>query len=179
MYTTIAFVNIALFLVCQVNAIQFLAPRATDVATDNYDLIGFSPKPTTAPSPHDLRARVNRLLQPRAFTTNTCGYFNGDESNPYTCGIGSACVWNTASDYFGCCSVDGNGNFILSDCPGVANPYTSCYDYTDATDCIGACFTENRVWYVLQYCFTHLIFRTRLLTSCTAIQPYPTVVSPI
>ena len=84
-------------------------------------------------------------MQPRDLT-NTCAYLDGELNTPYNCGIGSACLYNTASYYFGCCTVDGSGDFLLSDCPGDADPYTSCYEYTNANYCTGDCYDENRVW---------------------------------
>lgn len=161
MYFTNLPICLGVLVVTNVHALNFQHPRATDVATDKYDLIGFSPMPTTAPSPQDLKARANRIFQPRQNpTTNTCGYLEGDESEPYTCGFGSACIWNTAYDYFGCCSVDAGGDPIVTDCPGVANPYTSCYPYSEATNCIGACFTENRVWYAIFPTLSALVILT-------------------
>lgn len=146
MYSTSVIIGVSAIFASQIHAIEFLAPRATSVAADKYDLVGFSPKPTSAPSPLELKARAYNLFHPRAVTTNTCGYFNADENDPYTCGANSACLWNTKYDYFGCCSVDGNGGFFLSSCQAIANPYTSCYPYSGAAGCIGSCYTENRVW---------------------------------
>lgn len=140
-------IGVSALMTSHVLAVRARSPLATDLASDNYDSVGFSPVPTTAPPPHALKARYNRLLQPRAqLPIGTCGYIDGSQNDPYSCSSGSACSLNAASRYFGCCSADTKGNFYTSACPSVAKPYTSCYPSKQASNCAGTCTNHNLIW---------------------------------
>jgi len=127
-------------------AIDLPAPRVTDITKDGHPALGFSPATTQAPSFQDLRRHIKRQLEPRQAMSQTCGYEDADQDYAITCGIGQACAYNNDDHYFGCCPYDSDGEFIVSECPQVNNPYTSCVPYTDAATCTGYCFNSNRVW---------------------------------
>lgn len=120
-------------------------PKPTDPASTPPDSIGWTPKPTAAPvldSPLELLRRENYA------PANTCGWIDGNFDDPFYCADGYACSANSAAAYFGCCSTDSDGNFLSADCAYIATGYSGCYDYTSAFACTGACYLENRVWYV-------------------------------
>ena len=142
-----------LFLLCtallalRVLSLAHPGPTATDIASDYPDNIGWTPKPTSAPflsSRHELRDVQKR----QASLATTCGWFDGNAADPFYCYHGYACSTNLAGAYFGCCETDSAGSFLSDQCGYVATPYTGCYDYTKASACVGACATENLVWYV-------------------------------
>ncbi|KAB8303728.1 hypothetical protein EYC80_005111 [Monilinia laxa] len=77
---------------------------------------GWSPKPTAAPN-EPLQAL--EILKRQKSGTNTCGYFNGVESEPYTCAGAGYCAHNSYSA-IGCCTGD------LDSC----DIFTACVDYS-------------------------------------------------
>jgi hypothetical protein len=110
--------------------------------TPKVGLFDFAHKPliTAAPTRHKVDLRLRQV--PIA----TCGYFDGAQSDPYTCGSGQGCLTNDNGHYFGCCVTDISGNPISASCTQIYTPYQSCYDYNQADYCTGTCYTYNRVW---------------------------------
>jgi len=127
-------------------ALKSPAPKQTDTSTDGPDRLGWTPKPTSPARLSDLKFNKNRR-QADSVTT-ICGYYNGNVNLPYSCDPGNACAYNTVDNYFGCCLTDAGGVLDSSDCAYIATPYTGCYDYTVASNCVGDCYLENRVWWV-------------------------------
>lgn len=66
-------------------------------------MIGMSPAPTPAPR---RRYSGNVFERQEVFSEGpaTCGYNTEDVYDPVTCDSGSTCLFNTASEWFGCCS---------------------------------------------------------------------------
>lgn len=125
-------------------AIEFPGPAATGLANEQPDGTGFTPKPT---SPAELKARYldwNALQRRQTIGRITYGYLEGSSEYPFTCDVGNAMTTN--GNYWGCCSTDGNGLFKVPGCAAVADPFTSCIPYTSAANCLGDCFSYNRVW---------------------------------
>lgn len=120
------------------------SPKPTDASSNLPNSIGWTPKPTTAPfaeSPPELLRRSEAPL-------NTCGWFDGNAAYLFACGNGYACSANLAAAYFGCCETDAAGLYLASACAYIVTGVPNCYDYADALDCTGACYSQNRVWYV-------------------------------
>ncbi|KAK5078911.1 hypothetical protein LTS08_003937 [Lithohypha guttulata] len=142
-------VTALLFGFSQLNNVLAIS-QYTALHEPNFDLYGTSPAPTPGPRLLELKGRNPGDLQKRqsSLLTKTCGYFDGVLSDPFTCddddGGDYACAYNNDKNYFGCCSVSA-GQFVLSDCPNVNNPYTGCYPYESASACTGACYYQNRV----------------------------------
>ena len=128
-------------------SLAYPGPKPTDASSSLPNSIGWNPKPTTAPfaeSPLELLRRSEAPL-------NTCGWFDGNAAYPFTCTNGYACSADSAAAYFGCCETDASGNYLAADCAYIATGVTACYDYTDASYCTGACYSQNRVWYVWSF----------------------------
>ncbi|CCD49866.1 hypothetical protein ACHAO1_001959 [Botrytis cinerea] len=85
---------------------------------------GWSPSPTAAPN---KALKVLDLLKRQTSANNTCGYYNGIQSEPYTCsGAGYYCAHNTYSA-IGCCT----GDVSLCDI------FTACIDYSSSSALCG------------------------------------------
>ena len=137
-------VLLVLSLILRALSLAHPGPKPTDAASNAPNSVGWTPKPTTVPfanTPLELRRRQNYA------PINTCGWIDGNFADPYFCADGYACSANFAAAYFGCCETDSAGSFLSADCAYIATPYTGCYDFTSASFCTGACYTENRVWY--------------------------------
>ncbi|KAJ3494188.1 hypothetical protein NLG97_g4243 [Lecanicillium saksenae] len=112
-----------------------------------FALEGFSPAPTTPPSPEHVAARADSDGSSPVLlynTGNTCGYVSGVSSAPYYCfNKGDYCALSTsASGFMGviaCCGVS-KCNF-RTNCVGYADIYTSkacneeCRDNTRMVKC--------------------------------------------
>lgn len=141
--------NVTLFLIASLltstaAAVKFEGPQPTDHIANGQSKIELSPMPTAEPLYSGLRVRD--LSRRQRLPADTCGYIEGDESAPFTCSISSACAFNTYSSYFGCCMTSAGGDYVTSDCPQIATAFTSCVDYVSAYQCVGDCYSSNRVW---------------------------------
>ncbi|KAF7939703.1 hypothetical protein BELL_1014g00020 [Botrytis elliptica] len=80
---------------------------------------GWSPSPTAAPN---NALKVLDLLKRQTTANNTCGYYNGIQSEPYTCSGAGYCAHNSYSAV-GCCTGDINSCDI----------FTACIDYSSSS----------------------------------------------
>lgn len=65
------------------------------------------------PTPDPLAFLTAKALRPRDSTPKTCGYWNANFDEPYTCGGSYGCA--VVASLWGCCSTDSTGNFYTSD----------------------------------------------------------------
>jgi hypothetical protein len=137
------FILTVLHAIPAVLAVAYDGPQETALAIDFPDQLGWSPKPTQRAIPfgvEGLHFNFRNVRRQLTSLQNTCGYLSGEADGAITCDSGSACAYQDPR-YFGCCSTDTAG-IIGSDCI----PYTGCFDYSLATACTGACYSNNRVW---------------------------------
>ncbi|KAF7946438.1 hypothetical protein EAE96_009436 [Botrytis aclada] len=80
---------------------------------------GWSPSPTAAPN---NALKVLDLLKRQTTANNTCGYYNGIQTEPYTCSGAGYCAHNSYSAV-GCCTGDINSCDI----------FTACIDYSSSS----------------------------------------------
>jgi len=88
---------------------------------DGAMITALPPAPTRGPGAAELRRAIDR----RQAGPVTCGWVSGRANQPFTCGAGSACVFNTKYDVFGCCAGDVSTCSLQTACFGSA--YASIY----------------------------------------------------
>jgi len=118
-------------------ALVYNAPRQTSAADNIRRDTEWTPKPTTTASPGPLIHQPRLDRRQLNSDVQTCGWVSYD-NGALTCSPEYACV-SQAGNYFGCCSTI--SDVVLADCA----TYTSCFDYSLASSCTGACTSVNQV----------------------------------
>ncbi|KNG48123.1 hypothetical protein DDE82_004845 [Stemphylium lycopersici] len=102
-------------------------------------MVGMSPAPTPAPKRRD----ANKLFDRRQEDTEgveTCAYFDRDYYDPLTCETGSTCLFNTASEWFGCCEDEYACSSINTCTEGTS---TECATIENVWETEGITFTKH------------------------------------
>ncbi|QSZ34513.1 hypothetical protein DSL72_006107 [Monilinia vaccinii-corymbosi] len=133
----------SLLLAC--SSLLWTPAAETSTASDRAPVQGgWSPKPTAAPG---QALRVLELLKRQTKGINTCGYFSGVESEPYTCAGAGYCAQNSYSAV-GCCTGARNSCDIFTACVDYSLYSAVCFLAGSLTGCC------NDASY--QYCATYL-----------------------
>lgn len=130
----------SLLLACKVTAIAFQQSQPTPPVQDFLDGNGWSPRPTQKALHPNLAAIQDRDLFERQAVAATCGFFDADINQPYTCPSGALCGYMFDPNYLACCPYDSSGSvsFGGSDCQSASQ----CLEWGNSQNGLSASDTE-------------------------------------
>ncbi|KAM0353579.1 hypothetical protein ACHAPU_001591 [Fusarium lateritium] len=150
-----------------------------EAGEDNQLALGWSPKPTDAPS-LDGAMDLGFVLGKRALKSTVCGF--GPEGNSFTCVDSRSAVCNYSSNFVGCCETGRSCNSIKTTCIDYASSASICNFLEDfhtlccdksAPSCYTWAGTSDGTDYTLLACSakqgsSELIFSDPLAESTTS-----------